>query len=137
MNISDEQVPTAAIDGVWKEYGDAKFLIISSKAPAFNSFLARKSRTLNSHKTRQNPELSVELTKDAYAEIVIKDWQGVHTDGEPFVYSKANARKLMELPDFRDWLITESADLANFRAQAITEDVEALKSHAPVAVDVG
>ncbi len=138
MNIALETLPESAEEGKWVEYKDARFLIISSKAKAFTSYLNRKSRTVSKHKFDADPDLSLEMTKDAYANIIIKNWENVTTDGTtPFPYSKANARKLMELPDFRDWLTIEAGQLSTFRDDALEADTEEIKSSADLAAPVG
>lgn len=129
MEITKYEVnKTTLEEGTWLTFDKASFLLASSRGKRFQNFIARKSRKLGKAEIAANPGIFIEITNEALAEVVLLDWKNVTSGGTAVPCTPENKRALIGLPEFRDWLTEASADMDNFRAEAIAQDAEDLKS---------
>lgn len=64
-------------------------------------------------------EVYQQLVRDAVAETILVDWDGITTDGQPVPYSRETALKFCtELKDFYDFVLTAADSMETFRVQA-------------------
>lgn len=60
-----------------------------------------------------------QITREAAAETILVDWEGVTRDGEPLPYSKEEALKLLTArKDFYGLVLTAAQNMDNFRVRA-------------------
>jgi hypothetical protein len=138
MNLQDYKTDDGKVkEGVWLEYDGAKFLIASSGTPKYTRALQRAFKGVPQHKVRDNPELANKATISAIADTVLLDWQGVKSGETPVPVTRENKLALLAIVPIREWVALESQNLANFRAEALAEDAEELKSGASVVDAVG
>lgn len=73
-----------------------------------------------------NPEVANQILREAYAEAVILDWEGItDEDGNEIPFTKENCVKLFEdLPDFFEDLKEQAMKMALFRATVREEEAK-------------
>lgn len=136
MNISKLQTDdTRAVEGVWLDFSDDVRVRVAycEKSTAYKRALAREMRRHRQAELQRRPELA-EACVTLAMEKVLLEWEGF-TEGEadtPLAVNDANRRKLLAIPEFRDWLARETHNADNFSTGALAEDAEALKSRGSV-----
>lgn len=126
MDIKQLKTPlenTAWIDGP----EGAKFHIRSTEAPQYRQKILALGRQ-HQHRIKRDPKLQQELTIQTMAESILIGWEGVTDNGAPLPCTPENKKLLLEIPEIRDLISTESQDLANFRLEAIAAEAAAIKS---------
>ena len=132
MEINDLKL-TDKIDGIWCPYYDdqeTRFFIASTESTAYKKCVARLSRKISPSKLRKSPELQQQLTAAAMAESILLDFEGVKENGKALKNTLENRKKLLAIPDLRDFISDQAMDLANFQAGGEAEDAASLKSSA-------
>ncbi len=103
-------------DGVWIDYPlvdgiRVKIVRLTSDnvQTQFRLMLKKNRKALRNDKEQK--KVMIQLL----AEYVIKDWEGVTGDGKPFEYTVENAKTILkDIPDFHNWIESESQNLLNF-----------------------
>lgn len=118
---------TAALDGVWVPYrGDIEFCIAKNGNKNFRKqaqvVFKRHGRMLE-----QGGEVaeakSRELMIDLMAKTILIGWKGtVMFQGTALEYSVENAKKLLAVDGFRDWVDAQAKDEAQYKAVKDEED---------------
>ena len=119
--------PEAEKDGVWVEYGKGvSFKIAYGQNRKFRnraSFYYKKHSKLLDMDTDASRDKMEEITVQVMAETVLTDWRGaVKLQGETLEYSVANAKRLLAVEKFRDWVSSQANDMAKFKAVQEAED---------------
>lgn len=126
-----------AAQGVWIPYCGAEFLIASQDSDRYDKTLVRNSRKQNAAELRRKPELMQAVVIETMAETILLDWRGVEDDGKPLPCTPENKRKLLAIRELRDWISGQSAEVENFRKEALAADAEDLKSGPSMAPEMG
>lgn len=128
--VNDQKVA----DGVWIPYrGDVKLLIASSANKAYLRLVRAefgKHRRLldakdgNGNQTEEAEEKMKEITINAMSKAILLGWEGnVMYQGEVLEYSQENAKKLLQMKGFRDYVAELAADEQRYKA--VQEEEEA------------
>lgn len=118
MSFKIPEKPATGIDeGVWAEYEGSQFKI----AYATNvSFMRAKQRLEHPHRRKIengsiDPAEHRRILTKAMAEAILLDWKGI--DGDVPYSKKLAEQALMNDESFRDFVMTFSMDLANFKEE--------------------
>lgn len=122
--------PTATLETeIWIDGPDgSRFKIRSAESTVYRSRLAALARKENPHKLRKDPDAQRRMTIEAMADTILVDWEGVTNSGTPLPCDAKNRRMLLNIPEIRDLIATESQDLGNFRREALAADASDIKS---------
>lgn len=118
---------SAEEEGTWVPYaGNVEFLIARFGNKAFTKRFAQlhklHKRVLDT-KSDAADQKADEIMVTAYADAVLLGWKGDLTyKGASLPYSKENAKTLLGLKDFREWVYTQASEMANFKAAAEAEE---------------
>lgn len=123
--------------GVWLPYMGAEWRIASQDTERYERTLLRHTRKQNSAELRRKPEIMQGLVIDTMAETILLDWKGVEENGTPLPCTLANKKKILAIREIREWIGSQSAEVENFRKEAIAADAEDLKSGPDLAPQVG
>jgi len=111
-------------EGVWVDYASGfRIKIARIGCPAFKEFMIKRGkphqRSIDSG-TIGN-EIAEELMKDAIAETIIKDWEGLLDDEDKEIpYSKEDARKMLDVAhDFYDEIYELAKQREHFKVNKI------------------
>lgn len=128
MELSDLRTDSSLEqEGVWRPFNGAEFKIASANSPKYLRAIRRHVATIPASKAKDPAHLDPLIAK-ALAETVLLEWRGTVTDGgKQLVCNPENRLKLCQIRAFREWLATEASDLANFQAEAATEEIDTLK----------
>lgn len=127
MSFTFPDSPVAELDnGTWTEYQGAEFKI----AYATNvRFLRIKQRLEQPHRRKieannMDPAEQRKIICKAMAEGLLLDWRGVKNASKDDVpYSVKAAEQALQYDEsFRDFVMTFSVELGNFKAQEIAEE---------------
>jgi len=128
MELNELKFDDAKMDGVWVEYGDARFLIRSTQSKAYQRAVQREQKKYSPHEVRKNPEVQTKIAIEAAAVAIVVDFEGVTENGAPLENTLENRRKLMAAPALRDWIADQATDLSNFQQGGEEADSADLKS---------
>lgn len=100
---------TTANSGVWVPYrGDVEFLIARHSNRKYRDVLQnlyKRNKAVIDRGGDAAEDKMKEILVEAMAKGILLDWRGGMTfQGEPLTYSVDNAKKLLELEGFRDWV---------------------------------
>lgn len=125
-----QYAPTATLETeIWIDGPEgSRFKIRSAESSIYRSRLAALARKENPHKLRKDPEAQRRMTVEAMADAILVDWEGVTNEGTPLPCDDKNRRMLLNIPEIRELIATESQDLANFRREAVAADASDIKS---------
>ena len=118
---------TAALDGVWVPYrGDIEFCIAKNGNKNFRKH-AQVVFKKHGRMLEQGGEVaeakSRELMIELMAKTILIGWKGdVQLKGEALEYSQENAKKLLAIDGFREWVDTQAKDEAQYKAVKDEED---------------
>lgn len=65
--------------------------------------------------TKRDEELSI----DAIARAILKGWENVVFDGKPLEYSYENAVMLLQMSDFRAWIMAHAGNMELFKIKQV------------------
>lgn len=110
--VSDDAIYVPYAEGV-------EFLIARADNPKFNSLASRfykqHKRTLEASNAAADAKM-IEMTVYLYSETILLGWKGkVTLKGEALTYSKENAKKLLAIEGFRDWVATQARDTQAYK----------------------
>lgn len=110
-------------EGVWVDCGDGlRLKLASTQSPEYKAFLVKKLRRARRGGVGAMIEITAQVTTEALAEYVIRDWEGLTQNGEPVQYSKQMAKRLLEdFPRFRS-IVDEALDEDMFLEAEETEE---------------
>lgn len=118
--IIDEQ-NTKIDTGSWVEFKDSHFLIASSSSLKFLRTMARLQKPYKRkiERNEMDPGDQQKILIQAISESVLLDWKGVqNSTGNEVPYSKdLGAQALKNDPEFREFVMEISSDLANFKQE--------------------
>lgn len=61
------------------------------------------------------------LLNDLLADTILLDWEGMTSHGEPFPYSRENAKSVLtDMKDFRELVMSFAEDVENYRPAPLT-----------------
>lgn len=141
MDITKLQTDEEKAAGVWikapwsEDDGPAAEFCIAytGTSKTYKRALVRGTRKHSQVELKQKPELAEAITREAIAEGILLDWKNVFEGEKPLPCTKENKLKVLAITEIQEWLFNLANDAANFRAEALAEDADALKSGDPVA----
>jgi hypothetical protein len=116
--------PTLEQEGVWVPLGDGRLRIARLNNPRMTAAYAAKIRPYRGG--RVPDEESDRIMVDCLAEHVLLAWEGITHNGEPFPYSRANAKEALAIKDFCDFVIESAKQMELFQTAETKEAVEAI-----------
>lgn len=121
---TDESAENA---GVWLDLSSVKFKIARSNTEQYyeemETIADEFREALKKAKPKEAAKIEVDLLVKLYAKVVLRDWtEGVMYDGEPLPYSYENAVKLLQIKDFRQWVVKQATDLNNYKVAKFEAD---------------
>ena len=126
MDISNLKTPlenTAWIEGP----EGSRFHIRSTESQQYRSRILTLGRQ-NAHRLKRDSNLQQKITVEAMADTILIDWEGITDNGEALPCTDETKRAILQIPEIRDLIATESQDLANFRKEGAASDAADLKS---------
>lgn len=121
-------------NGVPCQNGDAVFMIARANNTAYNKIfmdLYEAHRQTLDLKNEESDRISKVIDLDVMSKAVLLGWTGnVTFKGEKLEYSVANARRLLEIKDFRAWVMKQANTFELYRA--VQEEAD-LKKSAPIS----
>jgi hypothetical protein len=132
----------AAVAGVWVDFfGGSALKLGSTEGKKYKSLLARlakKNRIALDDSNEESFELIQEITAEALATEVLKDWRGINIGGQKDVpYTPAMGKlAILSSGKLRDFVTDRAGDPALFRPAAPAEAV-AQPAPAPTLTSVG
>lgn len=116
-------------DAVYVPYsGNVEFLIARADNPKFSKKLSNlylKNKRIIDAGTDTSDAKSEEILIEAYAESVLLGWKGaVKFKGEDLPYSKDNAKILLSVPLFREWVTAQAKDTSAYKVVQEEETVK-------------
>lgn len=66
-------------------------------------------------------EMYQEIAREAVAETILVDWDGITREQEPLPYSKAEALAALKMKDFYELVVTAATTLETFRTARLAE----------------
>ncbi len=134
MDLSDLQTdPKLTSEGVWVEFGDARFKIRSIEDPSFQKAATAWNRKYPAHIA----DRAEHVARNVYADAVLLDFEGITDKGAPLPNTRDNRVLLLRSKTISDFVAAEAQNLANFRTEAIQAEADLLKSRAGVETGVG
>lgn len=110
------------LDGAWVGLGGgAKILVARSGNKKYGrmlSSLVEKNQAVLDAKTDESDTVSDEIMIDVFANTILLGWEGFTDKGEPLDYTLDNAKKALELKDFRNLVATHARNIENYRNAA-------------------
>lgn len=121
---TDENAETV---GVWLELSGVKFKVARSNTEEYYDAMetiAEEFRVaLKTATPKEAAKLETDLLIKLYAKVVLRDWtEGVLYDGEHLPYSYENAIKLLQIKEFRRWVVKQATDLNNYKIAKFEAD---------------
>lgn len=113
--------PSAEDNGVWKEYGDNKFLIARAGNKPYTKLLGElvtRHKAILDNKGDEADRLSDKLMIEVMAKTLLLGWESpliVEENGEPVPYSFDNAVKALQIKDFRNLVNTWANEMDAYR----------------------
>jgi hypothetical protein len=137
MDISKfKTLPSLEDEGVWLEVGEGFKVKVCRLGCKRHAELYRRLTSppgiraaieSNTYPPEEHARMQVQLI----AETILVGWEGLTENGVEVPYSVENAKRMLEVKDFR-FLIHQLADQqANFRAGEIAGAVDTLKKSSP------
>ncbi len=136
IKTDDEKAQGTWIKSPWgdDEESPAEFLLAyTGTSKAYKRAIVRGTRKHSQQELKQRPELAEGITREAIADGILLDWRGVREGDKALPCTRENKLKVLGIPEVQDWVWTQANEAANFRAEALAEDADALKSGDPVA----
>lgn len=132
MEISTQFKKTDAEEaGRWFEYGDAKFLIASTRSEAFRKAVALRGKPYAAQARRGVLPATVldKITFEAMAEHIVLGWEGITENGKAVEYSPAAALDFLNrFPKFAELILEFASNEAAFLDELDEEAIENLKN---------
>lgn len=110
----------AELNGTWKTFMGAQFLIARSGNKNFNKALTDGYTThaeVLDKKDEAADKVAEKILNEAIANTLILDWKGVAYQGKEVKYTRQNAIELLSKPELRDFrlaLLSMADDVENF-----------------------
>ncbi len=115
----------AEVDGVWIPLSTtARLKIARTGNPRHQACLKRLSLPYIKPGMRMTDipdDTYAMITREAAAETILVDWDGITRDQQPVPYSKAEALAALEMKDFYELVLTAATSLETFRAARLAE----------------
>lgn len=123
-------VTTAAnleLEGVWRKFEDAEFLIAGANSPKWQRALRRHGASVSSSKLKNDIPTQENLVIQAMADAILLDWRGnVTMKAKKLAPTRENKIVILSIPTMRNWITDQMNDIANFQQEeAKAEDAEA------------
>lgn len=114
-------------EGVYVAYrDDVEFLVARTNNRNFKkriSHLVKKNQRLIDSGTAAAEAKSTEIMIEVMASTILLGWKGSLTvKGVPLPYSLENAKKLLGIPLFREWVGKQAEDIQSYKAVQDEED---------------
>lgn len=129
--------PNLAQEGVWADFLGGRFLL-ARRGHEYNAKLGQLyNENLALIKDKANPEVSarkvLEIYQRAFAETVVKNWEGITRGGVPVEFSAEEAFKILSDPrqaELCQYLEQFSLNHSNYQAAVEAEVANDVKSSA-------
>lgn len=127
--------PALADKGVWAEYMGGRFLL-ARRGPKYQARLVElynESLDLVKSGTPEGNEKSLDIFRQAFAETILLDWDGIAQDGKPLPFSSAEGHKLLANPrlfELTNFLEGFSNNHTNYQLKVEEEVAHDVKSSA-------
>lgn len=112
-------------EGVWIPLSSsARLKIARLTNPKYQAALKRLSKPYIKPGMRMrdlDDEVYEDITRQAVAEAILLDWEGIEKDGQPLPYSKQEALAAIKMKDFYELVITASGNMETFRVARLAE----------------
>lgn len=124
MNVDGE------VNGVWKEFHGAHFLIARSGNKNYGKALMHayaQHEDALAKKDEASEKLADEIMAEVFATTLILDWKDVSYKGKALPYSTKNVKMLLSDPklhEFRSQLLSLADDVENFRLKVEEEQTK-------------
>lgn len=128
MDLSKIRTLPAKTSGIWFELDDARFLIAYGKGPAYQRALKSRVQKVSQNRLKQEDGLAERINREAMAEAVLLDFEGITENGVPLANTFENRVKILEIAELAEFIAASAQDVTNFRAEGEAKDVDALKS---------
>jgi hypothetical protein len=129
MDINELQTGATADEGIWIEYGDARFKIRHTNTKTYRKIVSKAGRGKAPGKLRKDVELQTKFGIEVLAEAVLMDWENITEGGKKMKPTPENKIKLLNASeDLRNYLAEEAQDIANFTQEGEAADAADLKS---------
>lgn len=114
-------------DAVYVPYkGDVEFLIARANNKQFRKEISRqykKHERLLESKTEAADEKGEEIMVEVMAKTILVGWKGaLAVKGEVLTYSVENAKKLLSVPLFREWVSKQADDVNSYKVVKEAEE---------------
>ena len=125
-------------EGVWVDYPDedgVRFRLCYLGNNNYQDFVSERMMKARKGKRQIPSERQREIITQGLIRFILKGWEGLTTNGQPFPFSPENAKALLEQSGvIRSWVIEEANDLDNFAGseEAGESPTGDIKSGAPV-----
>lgn len=136
LKTDDKKAKGTWIKAPWSEDDEtpAEFLIAYTGASKeYKRTLVKGTRKYSQVELKNKPELAEAITREAIAEGILLDWRGVKEGDKPLPCTRENKLLVLSIPEIQEWVWNQANEAANFRAEALAEDADTLKSGDPVA----
>lgn len=114
--------PNAELNGVERKLDDTTMLLIARQAnekanEAWTSWTERNIEQLTSQDMKSRAAAELNRVLDVVSTCILLGWSGLQFKGTDLAYTPANARMLLEIKDFRNVVITLSAEVDAYRVK--------------------
>lgn len=107
------------------QIGEGAFITIARSGNSkYNAMLAKAyeaSKYVLAQKNKDSESRAETIMIDVMAKTVLLGWRGIELDGETLDYSVENAKRLLEIKDFRNMVSKQADDFSNFKLAAEEE----------------
>jgi hypothetical protein len=106
----------AELKGTWRDLGEGCELLVArwnndNFNQTFEGLKEKHAEALNSANAAERERQYAEIVLQVMVDTILLGWKGTEYNGEELEYSKANARKLLEMRDFRELVATMSRQM--------------------------
>lgn len=110
---------TKELEGVWIALdGKSRIKVARINNPRYREALRKQAGRFKGPLQAQtlSDEAKDGMFNDLLAETILLDWEGMTSQGQPFPYSRENAKSVLtDMKDFRDLVMSFAGDIENFR----------------------
>lgn len=86
-----------------------------------NELNVRHKVALNSTDPKIVQDTKNDISREAMAHHILVGWEGIEFQGKPMDYSVTNAKVLLGLNDFMDFVFSASRNIENYRVDEVAE----------------
>jgi hypothetical protein len=118
--------PEKELNGTVVQLDDTTSLLIRRFAnpdhlALLNDLNQRHKVVLNSTDPKVVQDAKNDISREAMANHILVGWEGIEFKGKPMEYSVANAKVLLGLNDFMDFVFSASRNIENYRVDDVAK----------------